>query len=119
MIRRPPRSTLFPYTTLFRSRPARGPAVGVVPAERLEGQPTLGEAALDSGARHVVRDRREEVVERDRVHLPEGEGGEVRQVARIREGPREPGARSRRGVEHAQPDPERDRDDPGEPAYES
>src|SRR3712207_7440629 len=25
MIRRPPRSTLFPYTTLFRSRPARVP----------------------------------------------------------------------------------------------
>src|SRR5713101_2874753 len=24
MIRRPPRSTLFPYTTLFRSRPAAG-----------------------------------------------------------------------------------------------
>src|SRR5215217_8303151 len=24
MIRRPPRSTLFPYTTLFRSRPATG-----------------------------------------------------------------------------------------------
>src|SRR2546430_7217343 len=24
MIRRPPRSTLFPYTTLFRSRPPRG-----------------------------------------------------------------------------------------------
>src|SRR5256886_8237910 len=30
MIRRPPRSTLFPYTTLFRSRVAN---VGVVPAE--------------------------------------------------------------------------------------
>src|SRR5438270_9432143 len=26
MIRRPPRSTLFPYTTLFRSRPRREPA---------------------------------------------------------------------------------------------
>src|ERR1044071_10094278 len=26
MIRRPPRSTLFPYTTLFRSIPFRGPA---------------------------------------------------------------------------------------------
>src|SRR5208337_4638010 len=26
MIRRPPRSTLFPYTTLFRSRPARAVA---------------------------------------------------------------------------------------------
>src|SRR2546428_6735657 len=27
MIRRPPRSTLFPYTTLFRSRPWRAPEV--------------------------------------------------------------------------------------------
>src|SRR5688572_32293365 len=27
MIRRPPRSTLFPYTTLFRSRPADGAEV--------------------------------------------------------------------------------------------
>src|SRR2546421_4678386 len=29
MIRRPPRSTLFPYTTLFRSRPARPPSLKV------------------------------------------------------------------------------------------
>src|SRR2546430_12481561 len=28
MIRRPPRSTLFPYTTLFRSRNARSPHAG-------------------------------------------------------------------------------------------
>src|SRR2546430_4902673 len=28
MIRRPPRSTLFPYTTLFRSRPVDDPRVG-------------------------------------------------------------------------------------------
>src|SRR2546426_1424111 len=26
MIRRPPRSTLFPYTTLFRSQPQQGPS---------------------------------------------------------------------------------------------
>src|SRR2546430_10511106 len=38
MIRRPPRSTLFPYTTLFRSqlddegRPAIGPRLGAEPA---------------------------------------------------------------------------------------
>src|SRR4051794_41551578 len=32
MIRRPPRSTLFPYTTLFRARPAR----------RDDGRPRLG-----------------------------------------------------------------------------
>src|SRR3712207_7566540 len=30
MIRRPPRSTLFPYTTLFRSGPVTPPAVGVL-----------------------------------------------------------------------------------------
>src|SRR2546430_12574559 len=30
MIRRPPRSTLFPYTTLFRSRPASAPSENVV-----------------------------------------------------------------------------------------
>src|SRR5437879_9568139 len=29
MIRRPPRSTLFPYTTLFRSRFALGLAIGI------------------------------------------------------------------------------------------
>src|SRR6266849_9924962 len=31
MIRRPPRSTLFPYTTLFRSEPACGSAPGSIP----------------------------------------------------------------------------------------
>src|SRR2546430_11186585 len=35
MIRRPPRSTLFPYTTLFRSGVARNPSTGLAPnAER-------------------------------------------------------------------------------------
>src|SRR2546422_6163185 len=33
MIRRPPRSTLFPYTTLFRSQSARRP-VGILGQER-------------------------------------------------------------------------------------
>src|SRR2546427_2160594 len=43
MIRRPPRSTLFPYTTLFRSRCARVDVDGRAPADvvglaqRLEG----------------------------------------------------------------------------------
>src|SRR5437870_7177983 len=35
MIRRPPRSTLFPYTTLFRSRTARRQDSGVAIAHRL------------------------------------------------------------------------------------
>src|SRR2546426_2422774 len=34
MIRRPPRSTLFPYTTLFRSPPDRGHAPGRHPRRR-------------------------------------------------------------------------------------
>src|SRR3712207_8762230 len=32
MIRRPPRSTLFPYTTLFRSLAFGGPSVTMIPA---------------------------------------------------------------------------------------
>src|SRR2546430_8712352 len=37
MIRRPPRSTLFPYTTLFRSNPGRpqGPGVHDAPRHRV------------------------------------------------------------------------------------
>src|ERR1035438_7564550 len=33
MIRRPPRSTLFPYTTLFRSIPGRPRQIGILPNE--------------------------------------------------------------------------------------
>src|SRR3712207_8347165 len=47
MIRRPPRSTLFPYTTLFRSRdrqvhPVDDDRVGVDPSERRLGLGTIG-----------------------------------------------------------------------------
>src|SRR3712207_4044763 len=38
MIRRPPRSTLFPYTTLFRSPVNMGEAVGVIAAQSI-GEP--------------------------------------------------------------------------------
>src|SRR3712207_9533764 len=37
MIRRPPRSTLFPYTTLFRSLARRGRWTGQVPFPRADG----------------------------------------------------------------------------------
>src|SRR5258708_17626169 len=36
MIRRPPRSTLFPYTTLFRSEDDRGEGAGADPLHGLE-----------------------------------------------------------------------------------
>src|SRR2546430_2898151 len=44
MIRRPPRSTLFPYTTLFRSRhPAAAPAAPVSPGAPQEPLPLANE----------------------------------------------------------------------------
>src|SRR2546430_6293450 len=47
MIRRPPRSTLFPYTTLFRSRPPRARARAARPHGAREG----GRRAARGGAR--------------------------------------------------------------------
>src|SRR3989454_1248351 len=46
MIRRPPRSTLFPYTTLFRSQPRPGPRV----AQRAEQR--RGDHVHDDEAGH-------------------------------------------------------------------
>src|SRR5689334_23708750 len=61
MIRRPPRSTLFPYTTLFRS--SDRPDVGEAPRNR----PRL----LTQAVRHVRRHRRDR--RRRRVLRPETE----------------------------------------------
>src|SRR5260221_2395472 len=49
MIRRPPRSTLFPYTTLFRSQP-REPGVGLVAGVRLPDYHHRRGADLRDGA---------------------------------------------------------------------
>src|SRR2546427_10865375 len=56
MIRRPPRSTLFPYTTLFRSPTGRQPALDLVPQERRQAVP---DEAVEDAARLL------------RVHFPE------------------------------------------------
>src|SRR5215216_7708889 len=42
MIRRPPRSTLFPYTTLFRSRATRLAQLHGYPQVRQDGRPVRG-----------------------------------------------------------------------------
>src|SRR2546429_7828772 len=62
MIRRPPRSTLFPYTTLFRSRDARGDdravEVGLVEVEQ-QCSRAVGIGADDDPVRlQEVADRR-------------------------------------------------------------
>src|SRR3712207_3248321 len=53
MIRRPPRSTLFPYTTLFRSRASYYPGVGEVFLKLIAERPTgrlIGAEAAGYGA---------------------------------------------------------------------
>src|SRR2546430_10322447 len=61
MIRRPPRSTLFPYTTLFRSSPA--PAAGRSP------DPVLGPGPR--GGRETGPDPRQERAPRSEEHTSE------------------------------------------------
>src|SRR5690349_24605753 len=55
MIRRPPRSTLFPYTTLFRSLQQRAPA-GVLARERLDEPGELGKEEVDERSRDQLGD---------------------------------------------------------------
>src|SRR3712207_7217527 len=62
MIRRPPRSTLFPYTTLFRS-PARA---GVAPRTRLGGRPAREPPVRRAPARAPALPRRRRRAERRR-----------------------------------------------------
>src|SRR5215467_15507178 len=51
MIRRPPRSTLFPYTTLFRSAPSGARVTGQSdPTERTDWLPAARAALADSAA---------------------------------------------------------------------
>src|SRR5687768_18251276 len=69
MIRRPPRSTLFPYTTLFRSGP-RDESAQVLLARGRDGDP--GPVGLDAPARRPgLGDRGVEVL--DVVLLPRSE----------------------------------------------
>src|SRR2546430_4376116 len=63
MIRRPPRSTLFPYTTLFRSEPVRVRAVGL---GHLACELVRGHLAFARGDVDLVVDVGHVLDERDR-----------------------------------------------------
>src|SRR2546422_8547211 len=78
MIRRPPRSTLFPYTTLFRSRPLkieREPGVGFSPRLRaLQRARVLGRehplcTAARGAAAHEHRSEEHTSELQSRLHL--------------------------------------------------
>src|SRR5690348_17700462 len=53
MLRRPPRSTLFPYTTLFRSDGKLYFGAGYLQAERKDGKPSFREAAEEALKRYT------------------------------------------------------------------
>src|SRR5947208_9009193 len=53
MIRRPPRSTLFPYTTLFRSRPARTAACAMVRSSTFASKNSRAAAATPRSEEHT------------------------------------------------------------------
>src|SRR5882762_11074918 len=61
MIRRPPRSTLFPYTTLFRSRPR--------PQGRRPDRPSRRPGSLVAGVARHPRSRSEEHTSELQSHL--------------------------------------------------
>src|SRR5258708_23040777 len=56
MIRRPPRSTLFPYTTLFRSRYLDGELKNIVLSDGEDAKPTAGFQRVIQRA--VIQDRK-------------------------------------------------------------
>src|SRR5256884_1440526 len=81
MIRRPPRSTLFPYTTLFRSARGRGNRRGQRLAAVLAGDASLDQADYARG-RPVLDDRD---VRRLPAHLRSDSGRALQQHARVRD----------------------------------
>src|SRR3712207_9025079 len=66
MIRRPPRSTLFPYTTLFRSQHAHGMEVLGDGVLQPDGVRAFGGYPRDQGGREVYTGEHREVVDQDR-----------------------------------------------------
>src|SRR6266498_4119439 len=58
MIRRPPRSTLFPYTTLFRSTPAPRTGAASTATGRTSGRPRRTAACAATRARRSTRTAR-------------------------------------------------------------
>src|SRR2546422_3251746 len=76
MIRRPPRSTLFPYTTLFRSRPRRGVVASchvashAMPHPQFPNLTVLGHPLIQHKLT-ILRDRSEEHTSelQSRLHL--------------------------------------------------
>src|SRR2546422_9369889 len=85
MIRRPPRSTLFPYTTLFRSRPLLHERLEVLDRRRLLGRPDHYPCVLPLLAFGVRQDAAQDVAGLEGTDVLGGERLAIRRVRRERE----------------------------------
>src|SRR2546421_1749393 len=79
MIRRPPRSTLFPYTTLFRSGPASGCSgfwrSSCRPAPRSEEHTSELQSRSDLVCRLLLEKKKQESTARPCLHQQTRKGG--------------------------------------------
>src|SRR2546422_9924775 len=100
MIRRPPRSTLFPYTTLFRSRDQDGRSERPFvprPRARVDVEALVGagrvilhrEVQSRDAGRLVLEDRWSRIVERRVHHAPQVLGGPPPGIAALIVPPRD------------------------------
>src|SRR2546430_17731354 len=88
MIRRPPRSTLFPYTTLFRSSGLRGvvrQSADGDPRSRNIGAHRVARGAVRAGARAGIPERAAHRRTRTDAHASFSAGGERRALSRSEE----------------------------------
>src|SRR3989449_5706416 len=69
MIRRPPRSTLFPYTTLFRSRQVRAAVIGIVQQKGVAVLHALGWKRAHDPLRRELRSEEHTSELQSRLHL--------------------------------------------------
>src|SRR5256885_16665328 len=103
MIRRPPRSTLFPYTTLFRSLVHRARGGRQAPPDRgrrRDAREAPGRAAPRTGARRAVLRLVVPVALARLGLLAEGRGIRAAGAARALRRAQQPAARARRVPRH-------------------
>src|SRR3989441_1685495 len=90
MIRRPPRSTLFPYTTLFRSQIDRGRVVTIFMGQLLRGEPltVIGDGSqtraftyVDDAVRATVEAGLRREVEGQAINVGSEEEVAIRELA--------------------------------------
>src|SRR2546427_5676225 len=80
MIRRPPRSTLFPYTTLFRSHLSRDPSVN----EAYQRDPAVHRVMTPGAWREIRWAQRSVVADGSRIECPSAEpSGSDRKSTRL------------------------------------